>query len=150
MLVQASLYWTCSETTLLVFTRGGSFIYIPSPVFLDKQFQSFLYKLFLHVVGSDYVSMLTLRFLTLVLTHLSHPWGRENQNMKGPVNACLRPGPKVIMLFSSSVQLSMKFQLLINVEIVKIGGKFRFKTKKKTSNLSCNVLHFNIHEQDKF
>ena len=40
------------------------------------------------------------------------------------------PGPEVIKLFSSSAQLSMKFQLLINVEIVKISGKFRFKTQK--------------------
>ena len=36
------------------------------------------------------------------------------------------PGPEVIKLFSSSAQLSMKFQLLINVEMVKISGKFRF------------------------
>ena len=41
-----------------------------------------------------------------------------------------KPGPKVIKLFSSSAQLSMKFQLLINVEIIKISGKFRFKTQK--------------------
>ena len=42
------------------------------------------------------------------------------------------PGPQVIKLFSSSVKLSMKFQLhvLINIEIVKISGKFRFKTQK--------------------
>ena len=40
------------------------------------------------------------------------------------------PGPKVIKLFSSSAQLSMKFQLLINVEMIKISGKFRFKTQK--------------------
>ena len=40
------------------------------------------------------------------------------------------PGPEVIKLFSSSAQLSMKFQLLINAEIVKIIGKFRFKTQK--------------------
>ena len=41
------------------------------------------------------------------------------------------PGPEVIKHFSSSSQLSMKFQLLINVEIVKIHGKFRFKTQKQ-------------------
>ena len=40
------------------------------------------------------------------------------------------PGPEVIKLFSSSAQLSMKFQLLINVEIVKISGKFRFISHK--------------------
>ena len=32
----------------------------------------------------------------------------------------LAPGPEVIKLFSSSAQLSMKFQLLINAEIVKL------------------------------
>ena len=42
----------------------------------------------------------------------------------------VKPGPEVIKLFSSSAQLSMKFQLLINAEIVKIIGKFRFKTQK--------------------
>ena len=36
------------------------------------------------------------------------------------------PGPEVIKLFSSSAQLSMKFQLFINAEIVKISEKFRF------------------------
>ena len=39
-------------------------------------------------------------------------------------------GLEVIKLFSSSAQLSTKFQLLINVEMVKISGKFRFKTQK--------------------
>ena len=39
-------------------------------------------------------------------------------------------GPEVIKLFSISAQLSMTFQLLINVEIIKISGKFRFKTQK--------------------
>ena len=41
-----------------------------------------------------------------------------------------QPGPKVIKLFSSSAQLSMKFQLLINADIVKISGKFRFISHK--------------------
>ena len=39
-------------------------------------------------------------------------------------------GPEVIKLFLSSAQLSMKFQLLINVDIIKISGKFRFRTPK--------------------
>ena len=42
---------------------------------------------------------------------------------------CLSTGQglEVIKLFSSSAQLIMKFQLLINVEIIdKISGKFRF------------------------
>ena len=43
----------------------------------------------------------------------------------------LQPCPKVIELFSGSPQLSMKFQLLINVEIVKIRGNFKFKTQKQ-------------------
>ena len=38
----------------------------------------------------------------------------------------LQPGLEVIKLFSSSAQLSMKFQLLINAEIVKISEKLRF------------------------
>ena len=45
-------------------------------------------------------------------------------------NSGFRPGPEVIKLFSSSTQLSMKFQLLINAEIVKINGKLRFKPQK--------------------
>ena len=39
----------------------------------------------------------------------------------------LRPGPEAIQLFSSSAQLSMKFQLLINAEIAEISEKFRLK-----------------------
>ena len=39
-------------------------------------------------------------------------------------------------LFSSSAQLSMKFQLLINAEIVKISDKIQVQTSK-TGNLSC-------------
>ena len=42
----------------------------------------------------------------------------------------IAPGPEVIKLFSSSAQLSMKFQLLINAEIVKNCETFRFKTQK--------------------
>ena len=37
-----------------------------------------------------------------------------------------RDGLKVIKLFSSSAQLSMKFQLLTDIKILKISGKFRF------------------------
>ena len=36
-------------------------------------------------------------------------------------------GPEVVKLFSCSPQLRLKFQLLINVKIVKISGKFRLK-----------------------
>ena len=45
-------------------------------------------------------------------------------------NFGFQTGPEVIKLFSSSAPLSMKFQLLIDVVIVIISGKFRFKTKK--------------------
>ena len=45
------------------------------------------------------------------------------------------PGPNVIKLFSCSTQLSMKLQLLINAEIVKISGKSG--SNLKTGNLSC-------------
>ena len=41
----------------------------------------------------------------------------------------LLPGLEVIKLFSSSAQLSMKFQLLINVEIVKIAENSGAKLK---------------------
>ena len=40
------------------------------------------------------------------------------------------PGLEVIKLFSSSAQLRMKFQQLINVKIVKISRKFLFKNPK--------------------
>ena len=42
----------------------------------------------------------------------------------------MRTGPEVIKLFASPAQLSMKFLLLIDIEVVKISGKFRFKTLK--------------------
>ena len=35
-------------------------------------------------------------------------------------------GAEVIKLFSFSTQLSMKFKMLINIEIAKIDGIFRF------------------------
>ena len=55
----------------------------------------------------------------------------KQAHLHSHIQTCLnlQPGPKVIELFSSSAELSMNFQLLINVEIVKISGKFRFKTQ---------------------
>ena len=41
------------------------------------------------------------------------------------------PGPEVIKLFSCSSQLSVKFQMLINTDIAKINGNFRFKSPKQ-------------------
>ena len=38
------------------------------------------------------------------------------------------PGAEVIKLFSCSTQLSMKFKMLINIEIAKIDGIFRFNS----------------------
>ena len=40
------------------------------------------------------------------------------------------PGPEVIKLFSCSTQLSMKFKMLINIEIAKINGNFMFRSQK--------------------
>ena len=39
----------------------------------------------------------------------------------------LRSGAEVIKLFPCSTQRSMKFEMLINIEIVKIDGIYRFK-----------------------
>ena len=39
-----------------------------------------------------------------------------------------KPGAEVIKLFSCSTQLSMKFKMLINIEIAKINGIFRFNS----------------------
>ena len=68
----------------------------------------------------------------------------------------MRPGLVVITFFSISAQLSLKFQLLINIEIVKISGKSRFKTQTiviypahKCLNAN-NYWHFYIYELDKF
>ena len=47
-------------------------------------------------------------------------------------------GPKVIKLFSSSSELSMKFQLLINAKIVKISAKFSLKTGNLTQSASVS------------
>ena len=47
--------------------------------------------------------------------------------------------PEVIKHFSSSARLSMKIQLLINVENFKNFGKFRFKTQKLVIILLLNV-----------
>ena len=65
--------------------------------------------------------------------------------------------PRVLNFFSCSTQLSMKFQLLLGVEIAKIIGIFRFESPKpviypanKCLNAN-NCWHFNkINEQDKF
>ena len=60
-------------------------------------------------------------------------------------------GPEVIKLFSCSTQLSMEFKMLINIDIAKIYGIFRFNSLKPAiypANKCC--WHFNINEQDKF
>ena len=46
------------------------------------------------------------------------------------LNWSMTTGGEVIKLFSSSSQLSMKFYLLKNFEIVKISGKLRFRIQK--------------------
>ena len=71
-------------------------------------------------------------------------------SVAGSIPTFSSPGPEVIKLFSSSAQLSMKFQLLINVEIVKISGEFWFKTQKLVIYPAHKCWHFNIYEEDKF
>ena len=61
---------------------------------------------------------------------INHPVSRRTEKSRVVILLGIIPGLEVIKLFSSSAQLSMKFQLLINVEIVKIIGKFKFKTQK--------------------
>ena len=51
-------------------------------------------------------------------------------------SCCIRqflPGPEVIKLFSCSTQLSMKFFLLINIEMPTIVGILRFMSRKNSS-----------------
>ena len=54
---------------------------------------------------------------------ICHLWVNRTKEKQGT-------DPEVMKLFSSSAQLSMKLTLLINAEIVKNCGKFRFKTQK--------------------
>ena len=63
-----------------------------------------------------------------------------------------RTGPRVIKLFSCIFLQSMKFKLLINTEIAKINGDFRFKSPKPVIYLYTHKfeMHFNIYEQAKF
>ena len=64
--------------------------------------------------------------------------------------------PTDLAPFSCSTQLSIKFKLLINIEIVTISGKFRLKSKNPViypANKCLNAnsyWHSNIYEQDKF
>ena len=51
-------------------------------------------------------------------------------NFQDRWNMANSPGPKVIKLFSCSTQLSMKFKILINIEIAKLNGNFRFRSQK--------------------
>ena len=51
----------------------------------------------------------------------------------------MKPGAEVIKLISCSTQLSMKFEILINIEIAKIDGMFRFYSLKPAIILLINV-----------
>ena len=77
-------------------------------------------------------------------------WMREILHKKPLWCSGLATLLEIIKLFSSSAQLIMKFQLLINVEIVEISGKFRFNTQQLVIYPAHKCWHFNIHEQDKF
>ena len=60
------------------------------------------------------------------------------------------PGTEVIKHFSCSTQLSMKFQLLMNVETTKISGKFMFRSAMPVVYSADKCWHFTIYELDKF
>ena len=57
-----------------------------------------------------------------------------------------QPGPEVITKFSCSTQLSMKFQLLTNVEIVEISGKFRFSTQQLVLLINVKMTPIVVYE----
>ena len=58
--------------------------------------------------------------------------------------------------FSCSTQLSMKFELLINITITKFNDILRLKPSNSINyaanecKIANNFWHFNIYEQDKF
>ena len=54
--------------------------------------------------------------------------GRSGGNLSGNSNYAI--WAEVIKLFSSLAQLSIKLQLLLNVEIAEISGKFRFSSQQ--------------------
>ena len=64
----------------------------------------------------------------------------------------VQSGPEVIKLISCLTHLlSMKFKMLIDIEIVKIDRIFRFSHQSQSFILLINIKwHFNIYEQDKF
>ena len=71
---------------------------------------------------------------------LGNYWVCRTENSRGVLMAkllagtvdVLKPGPKVIKLFSCSTQLSMKFFLLINVKMPTIVGILTFMSRKNT------------------
>ena len=77
--------------------------------------------------SKDHFSRVAALFMQTLFHYIHHLYlivraaPREN-NLK-----TVKAGLEVIKLFLSSVQLSMKFKLLINGEIVKISGKIRFR-----------------------
>ena len=141
---------SCAVTAQLISifdfaTRIVQFLFFLNPKF---QASSLLLCLYRSVCVKTWLGSLKTSFLTLRLICVQ--FGYMNGYLLGKicslltysfwlfptlviwevVSACICSGPEVIKFFSSPDQLSMKFQLRINVEIVKLSGNFRFKTKK--------------------
>ena len=69
--------------------------------------------------------------VSLVLMENGHSgWGEWGGGGSIFLNLPPWPGAEVIKLFSCSTQLSMKFKMLMNIEIAKIYGIFRFNSLK--------------------
>ena len=77
--------------------------------------------------------------------------------ISGTVHNLLRPGPKVIKLFSCSTQLSLKFILLINVKmptivvgILTFMSRINYQFLRFEPEFSIYFDYFSIYEQLKF
>ena len=85
---------------------------------------------FVETVYNNWLTKALTENLSIVRSVERHMFYQQTGSTEFRRTFTLPPGPEVIKLFSSSAQLSMKFQLLINAEIVKISGKFRFNPQK--------------------
>ena len=83
-----------------------------------------------NLIGSAALFVASSIHLEILYNELSSDKSKTTTTTEISVEKKNKPGPEVIKLFSSSAQLSMNFQLLINAEIVKISGKCRFKPQK--------------------
>ena len=83
-------------------------------------------------------------------------WSSYNACMETEFTKYRRPGPEVIKLFSCSTQLSMKFNMLINVKMPTIVGILTFinmmntKFKRMKARNVFIFQHFSFHKELKF